>query len=380
MSNKQDYYDILGVSKDATDREIKKAYRKLAMKYHPDKTSGDKGSEEKFKKISEAYEVLSDSDKRAKYDRFGHSAFEGGAGGPGGGFGGAGFGDFDDIGDIFSSFFGGGRSSGRARRQVRHGEDLRYNLDITLEEAAKGVQKEIKYRRKEACSTCNGSGAKPGSDLETCSTCNGTGEVKQQTNSMFGQFVNVSTCSTCNGKGKVPNEKCSSCNGTGETKTTVTKKVKIPAGVETGQKVRISGGGNVGENGGNYGDLYIYINVKPHSIFTRRDNNIVCEVPISFTTATLGDEIEIPTLEKKTKIKIPAGTQNGKVFRLKGKGIPNLRGYGTGDELVKITVEVPTNLNKEQKELLKKFDEKMEEKNNSKIKSFLDKIAEKFKK
>lgn len=384
MSTSRDYYEVLGVSKEAAQPEIKKAYRKLAMKYHPDRTKGDKKMEEKFKKISEAYKVLSDENSRAKYDRYGHSAFENGTGG-GQGFGG-GFGGMDDI---INEFFGGGQGFGgfgsRSRGpRVRKGSDLRYVAELTLEEAAKGIEKEIKYKRKAACPTCNGTGAKPGARKKTCSKCNGTGEIKQVSNSLFGQFVNVVACDACNGKGEVPEEKCNKCNGSGVIKETVTKKVKIPAGVDNGQKIRISEGGEVGDNGSNYGDLYIFIRIKVHEIFERVDNNIICEVPISFATATLGGEIDVPTLEGKLKMKISAGTQTGKVFRLKDKGIKNVRGYGQGDQMVKINVEIPLDLTEDQKELLRKFDEEVQKNENSKSKSFWEKISkkmsEKFKK
>ncbi len=380
MSTNKDYYEMLEVSKDASQAEIKKAYRKLAMKYHPDRTKGDKKSEEKFKEVSGAYKVLSDENSRAKYDRFGHSAFENGAGA---GRSSQGFGGGMD--DIINEFFGGGQGfggfGGQSRTpRVRRGSDLRYTVELTLEEAAKGIEKEIKYKRKSACPICSGTGAKPGTRKKTCSKCNGTGEIKQVSNSLFGQFVNVVTCDACNGKGEVPEERCTKCHGTGIAKETITKKVKIPAGVDNGQKVRISDGGEVGDNGSNYGDLYLFIRVKQHEIFERSDNNIVCEVPISFATATLGGEIDIPTLDGKLKMKISAGTQTGKVFRLKEKGIKNVRGYGQGDQMVKINVEVPLDLTEEQKELLIKFDQEIQKNENSKSKNFWEKISEKFKK
>ncbi len=384
MAENKDYYGVLGVDKGANADEIKKAYRKLAMKYHPDRNPDNKDAEHKFKQISEAYAVLSDPEKRSKYDRFGSAAFEGGAGGAGG----FDFGNFDfsDIGDIFGSFFrdsGFGSSRGSARSRAMRGSDLRYNLELSLEEAAAGVEREIEYKRTATCSTCDGSGAKKGSNLKTCNHCNGNGEIKEVSRSLFGQFVNVSTCPYCNGKGKVPEEKCPDCNGLGLKKEKVKKKVKIPAGVDTDQRVRVPGYGEAGENGGPYGDLYIFIFVKPHEIFERIENNIICEVPISYATAALGGEVKVPTLGGETKIKVPAGTQNGKVFRLKDKGIPYARGYGKGDELVKILIEVPTDLNTKQKELLRQFNESLQEKNTSMMKMFVDKInnfKEKFKK
>ncbi len=388
MSDKRDYYEVLGVAKNATQDEIKKAYRKLAMQYHPDKNNGDKEAEGKFKEATEAYKILSDQTQREKYDKFGHSAFQGGPGGTGGfNFNFEDLGDvFADFGDVFGSFFGGGfgRTGGGTRgRREEKGADLRYNLEITLEEAAFGVEKEIEYTRKAKCGTCNGTGAKPGTKTKTCSACGGTGEVKTVTRSMFGQFVNVSTCKVCGGKGEIPEEKCGTCGGTGIEKERVKKKVKIPEGVDSGQRIKIRELGETGENGGEYGDLYIYIYVKPHEIFERIDNNIVCEVPISFATAAIGGEIDVPTIDGTVKMKIPHGTQNGKVFRLKEKGIPNPRGYGRGDELVKVIIEVPTNLTEKQKEILKEFDASLKENNNSMMKSFFEKIdqlAKKFKK
>ncbi|WP_307905008.1 molecular chaperone DnaJ [Haliovirga abyssi] len=379
--SKRDYYEILGVEKGASQDEIKKAYRKLAMKHHPDRNAGNSEAEEKFKEASEAYQILSDPEKRSKYDRFGSSAFDGNAGG--GGFNYNNFGDFGDLGDIFGSFFGGGFGGGRnsrSRSRARKGSDLRYNMEITLEESAEGVEKEVSYTREAKCSTCNGTGAEPGSKMKTCPKCNGTGEIKQISRSLFGQFENIEECDNCNGTGKVPEKKCHTCGGTGVVKEKVKKKVKIPAGIESGQRVRVSGFGEVGENGGPYGDLYIYVFIKEHEIFERVDNNIVCEMPISFTTATLGGEIEVPTLTGTIKMKIPSGTQTGKVFRLREKGIPYIRGYGKGDEMVKVIVEIPTNLSEKQKDLLKEFDSALHEKNNSMAKSFFDKIAKKFKK
>lgn len=390
MAENKDYYSTLGVEKTASADEIKKAYRKLAMQYHPDRNPDNPEAEKQFKKVSEAYAILSDPEKRTKYDQYGSAAFEGGAGGNGGfDFSNFDFGDLGDLGDIFGSFFGGGggfssRSSrGSTRSRARRGSDLRYNLEMTLEEAASGIEKEIEYSRTGSCSTCNGTGAKPGTKENTCPKCNGTGEIKEVSRSIFGQFVNVRTCDQCNGKGKVPEHKCPDCGGVGIKKEKVKKKIKIPAGVDNDQRVRVPGFGEAGENGGEYGDLYIFIYVKPHEIFERIENNIICEVPISFAIAALGGEIKVPTLEGETKIKVPAGTQNGKVFRLKDMGIPYTRGYGKGDQLVKIVIEVPTNLSSKQKEILKSFDESLHEKNNSMMESFLDKLntfKEKFKK
>lgn len=383
---KRDYYDVLGINKSASESEIKKAYRKAAMKYHPDKfasasDSEKKEAEDKFKEINEAYEILSDAQKKATYDQFGHAAFEnGGTGGFGqggfGGFGGQGF-SFDDLGDIFGDFFGGG-SRRNAGPRVKEGEDLRYNLDLTLEEVATGVEKEIKYKRKGKCKTCNGSGAEPGHNIKTCSKCNGSGHIRVQQRTIFGIQSVLSECDECHGTGKIPEKKCHSCNGTGVEKETEIRKVRIPAGVETGQRLVIRDGGNVGENGGVFGDLYIYINVKKHEIFERHGNDIYCQVPIGMTTAILGGEVEVPTLNGKTKIKIPEGTQNGKVFRLKEKGI-NYGGY-KGSEIIEIKIETPTNLTEKQKDILKEFDESLGNKNYKEGKSFKDKLKKFFSK
>lgn len=387
--SKRDFYEVLGIDKNASESEIKKAYRKLAMKYHPDKFSNasDKEKEEaehKFKEINDAYQVLSDSQKKAQYDRFGHAAFDntGGAGsgfgGFGGGFGGGGFGDFDDLGDIFSSFFGGGaRQSGR--RRATPGADLRYNVELTLEEAATGIEKEIKYYRKGKCKTCNGDGTEPGTSLKTCTKCGGRGRIEEVQRTMFGVFQNVVECPDCHGKGKIPETKCHSCGGSGIEKEKVVKTVKIPKGIDNGQRLRLSGMGDASQDGGENGDLYIYITIKEHKIFKRVESDIYCQLPISFATAALGGEVETPTLEGSIKIKIPAGTQNGKTFRLKEKGIANPRGFGKGDQLVEIVVEVPTNLSEKQKELLKNFDDSMNSKNQKKQKDFKDKIIEKIK-
>ena len=385
--SKKDYYDLLGVEKTASENDIKKAYRKLAMKYHPDKFSNasekeKKEAEEKFKEVNEAYQVLSDADKRAKYDRFGHAAFENGGGGAGGFGGFGGFEGFGNAEDIFSSFFGGGGGfggfGGGRQRGPEPGADLRVDVTLTLEEVAKGVEKEINYRRQAKCKTCNGTGAEPGSNLKTCDKCNGTGKIKVTQRTVFGNFQSVEECDKCKGKGKIPEKKCKSCNGTGLERETVKKTVKIPIGIEDGQRLRLSGMGDASTEGGPNGDLYIFIHVKEHDFFVRHGDDIICEIPITFAKAALGGEIDIPTLKGKKSIKIPVGTQNGKVFRLKGEGINNPRGYVPGDQLVKIIIEVPTNLTDDQQELLRKFDESLKDKNYKMNKSFIERFKDFF--
>lgn len=385
--SKKDYYDLLGVEKTASENDIKKAYRKLAMKYHPDKFSNasekeKKEAEEKFKEVNEAYQVLSDADKRAKYDRFGHAAFENGGGGAGGFGGFGGFEGFGNAEDIFSSFFGGGGGfggfGGGRQRGPEPGADLRVDVTLTLEEVAKGVEKEINYRRQAKCKTCNGTGAEPGSNLKTCDKCNGTGKIKVTQRTVFGNFQSVEECDKCKGKGKIPEKKCKTCNGTGLERETVKKTVKIPIGIEDGQRLRLSGMGDASTEGGPNGDLYIFIHVKEHDFFVRHGDDIICEIPITFAKAALGGEIDIPTLKGKKSIKIPAGTQNGKVFRLKGEGINNPRGYVPGDQLVKIIIEVPTNLTDDQQELLRKFDESLKDKNYKMNKSFIERFKDFF--
>lgn len=355
---KRDYYEVLGVSRDATEEEIKKAYRKLARKYHPDVNKDDKDAAEKFKEINEAYEVLKDPEKRARYDQFGHAGVGQGGFDPGN-FGG--FGDFGDFGgfgsDIFEDIFdifGGGFGRTRRRGPTR-GADLRYDLEITLEEAAFGVEKEVEIFRMESCKKCNGTGAKPGTMPKTCPTCGGSGQVRRVQNLGPMQFTNVTTCTNCGGRGNIIEEPCPKCNGRGQSKVGRKIKVKIPAGVDTGSQLRMSGEGEPGEMGGPPGDLYVVIRVKPHKLFVRQGDDLIYEVPISFVQAALGDEIEIPTLEEKVKLKIPEGTQPGTRFRLRSKGIPHIKGYGRGDLIVHVDVVIPKKLNEKQKELLVKF-------------------------
>ncbi|MGO3167790.1 molecular chaperone DnaJ [Senegalia sp. (in: firmicutes)] len=380
--SKRDYYEILGVGKNADEKEIKGAYRKLAKKYHPDLNPDDKESETKFKEASEAYEVLSNSEKRQRYDQFGHEGVNGqGAGGFGGGFSGQGF-DFGDIfGDVFGDIFGGGGggfSSGRRRNGPRKGADIKVALDISFKEAAFGVEKKIDIRRTEECSKCHGTGAKSDSDKKTCSTCNGEGQVKQAQNTPFGQFVNVKTCPTCDGTGEIISDPCTKCNGTGTEKKTKRITINVPAGVDTGSVIPLREEGEPGEKGGPRGDLYIYINVLPHEIFMRDGNDVILEFPITFVQATLGDEVEVPTLDGKVKYKINEGTQTGTVFRLKNKGIPSVRGYGRGDQYVKVVIEVPKNLNDDQKDILRKFAEETGETVHEQKKGFFDKVKDIF--
>ena len=366
---KQDYYELLGVSKSADEKEIKRAYKKLAMQYHPDRSKGDKAKEEKFKEIQEAYEVLSDKQKRANYDQYGHAAFEQGFG-AGGGFSGADFGDI--FGDMFGDIFGGG---GRGRQRVVRGDDLRYDLEITLEEAVKGTTKDIKIYTLAPCDSCHGSGAEAGSKVETCPQCHGSGRLRRQQ----GFFMTETVCPTCHGSGKKIEKPCKVCHGDGRVNKPKNLSVKIPAGVDTGNQLRLSGEGAAGENGAPAGDLYVVIHVKEHHIFERDGNNLYCEVPISFTMAALGGEIEVPTLDGRVKLKIPEETQTGKLFRMRGKGVTSRGGY-TGDLICRIVVETPVKLNEEQKALLRKLEESLEgqTKQRPKSSSFLDGVKRFF--
>lgn len=347
--SKRDYYEVLGVDKGAGEREIKKAYKKLAMKYHPDRTQGDKALEEKFKEIQEAYEVLTDAQKRAAYDQYGHAGVDPNRGGAGFG-GGADFGDI--FGDVFGDIFGGGR--GRQSR-ARQGADLRYNLEMTLEEAVRGKEVEIRVPTLVACEPCNGSGAKKGSSPKTCPTCHGNGQVQMRQ----GFFAVQQTCPTCSGRGKIISDPCNECHGQGRTEKTKTLSVKIPAGVDTGDRIRLSGEGEAGESGAPAGDLYVQVHVRDHDIFTRDGNNLYCEVPLSFTTAALGGELQVPTLDGKVKLKISPETQTGRMFRLRGKGVKSVRSGAIGDLLCKVVVETPVNLSSKQKDLLRELEESM---------------------
>ncbi|MBR0303209.1 MAG: molecular chaperone DnaJ [Clostridia bacterium] len=370
--NKRDYYEVLGLRKGAGEDDIKKAYRQLAKKYHPDMNPGDKDAEAKFKEVNEAYAVLSDPEKKAQYDQFGHAAFDGSAG-FGGGFGGAGFGDFGfDISDIFSSFFGGGTSS-RRRGAVR-GDDITVRVTLTFEEAAFGTKKEISYQKVQKCSECDGSGAAKGTSPKTCSVCGGTGQVKTQQRTPLGMMQSSRVCETCRGKGKVVETPCKKCRGSGFERVTKKLEVTIPAGIDDGQKILISGKGSDGEGGGRSGDLVIFVSVKRHDIFERDGSDIYCEVPITFADATLGAEIDIPTLEGKIKYTIPEGTQTGTVFTLRQKGIQNVNYKSRGNLYVTVVIEVPKNLNAEQKNLLSKFADSCGEKNYAKREKFFKKL------
>ena len=370
MEGKRDYYELLGVDRNAGGDEIKKAYRKQALKYHPDRNPGDKQAEEKFKAVSEAYQVISDPEKKAQYDRFGHAAFDGRSPlGPGFDF----TSGFEDVfGDIFGDFFGTG--TGRRRSQAQRGDDLRYNLDISFEEAAFGVEKKIKIPRHSSCDSCKGSGAKPGSSPRTCSTCRGRGQVNFQQG-----FFSVSrTCGQCRGRGSMISDPCPTCSGSTRIRKLHTLGVKIPAGVDTGSLLKLRGEGEGGSLGGPSGDLYVALQVKEHPIFARDGSEVICELPISFLQAALGAEIEVPTLGGKVKLKIPAGVQSGRIFRLKGKGIKDVHSYHQGDQHVRVLVETPTHLTVKQKELLKDFAAHGGEEVNPLSKGFFDKVRQIF--
>ena len=372
---KRDYYEVLGVQKGATDAEIKKAYRKMAKENHPDLHPGDKAAEARFKEINEAYEVLSDSEKKARYDQFGFAGVDPsyGGGGYGGGFDGS-F-DFGDLGDIFGSFFGGGfGGGGRARSGPQRGESLRTRLTITFEEAAFGCEKEVSIDRVEQCETCKGTGAAPGTSPETCPACGGSGQVQQRRQTPMGVFATTGPCPRCGGTGKIIASPCKDCGGSGQVRRRKTLKVTIPAGIDNGQIISLRGQGSAGKNGGPAGDLQIVITVQPHQLFRRDGADVYCNAPITFTQAVLGGEMEIPTIDGKVKYDIPEGTQTGSTFRLKGKGIPNVNGRGRGDQFVTVYIETPRNLNREQKEALKKFSSTLKENNYEERKSFFKKF------
>ncbi|WJW76458.1 molecular chaperone DnaJ [Thiohalobacter sp. IOR34] len=372
--SKRDYYEVLGLQKNASEAEIKKAFKRMAMKYHPDRNPDDAEAEEKFKEAKEAYEVLCDAQKRAAYDQFGHAGVDPSMGG-GGGFGGGGASFSDIFGDVFGDIFGGGRGGGQ---RVYRGADLRYNLELTLEEAVAGTTVKIRVPTLATCSMCGGSGASPGSNPETCTTCGGVGQVRMQQ----GFFSVQQTCPRCHGSGMMISDPCPKCHGQGRVRENKTLSVKVPAGVDTGDRIRLAGEGEAGENGGPPGDLYVQIRVKEHPIFKRDDNNLYCEVPISFVTAALGGELEVPTLEGRVVLKIPPETQSGKLFRLRGKGVKPVRGGPVGDLLCRVAVETPINLSAKQKELLREFQKTLDEKggghHNPQSHSWLDGVKKFF--
>ena len=374
MAKKRDYYEVLGLNRDASDEDIKKAYRKLAMKHHPDRNPDSKEAEDKFKEAKEAYEVLSEPEKRRAYDAYGHAGVNPQMGGMGAEA--AGFGGFAEaFGDIFSDIFGGGQ--GRGRSSVFRGADLRYNLEIALEQAARGTETKIRIPTMEPCETCHGSGAKPGTHPKTCDTCHGSGTVRLSQ----GFFSIQQTCPTCHGSGKMVTDPCATCRGAGRLKKHKTLAVKIPAGVDDGDRIRLSGEGEAGVNGGPPGDLYVVIHLKAHGVFQREGDDLHCEMPISFTHAAIGGEIEIPTLDGSAKIKVPAETQTGQVFRLRGKGIKGVRSTYPGDLLCEVVVETPVRLTDRQKELLRELEEINRadgDRHNPRAKSFMDKVREFF--
>ena len=366
--HKRDYFEILDVPRTASADDIKKAYRKCALSYHPDRNPGDKKAEEKFREATEAYQVLSDPQKRKVYEEYGHEGL--GSQGLGGDFYSGGFGDIFE--DIFEDFFGG--TTNRARQRARRGSDLQYNLEVSFQEAAFGTKKKLEMQREELCGTCKGDGAKPGTSRNTCPICHGSGQVLASS----GFFSISRSCGRCHGRGSFVDQPCSACRGLGRVSVMRSIEAKVPAGVDTGMRLRLTGEGEAGMNGGPRGDLYVDIFVKPHEFFTRDGENILCEVPISFTQATLGCEIQAPTLTGPVPLKIPAGTQSGKVFKLKGKGLASVRGQGSGDEEVTVVVETPTHLSEKQKELLKQFASMSEDKVNPMTHSFMTKVRKLF--
>lgn len=377
---KRDYYEVLGVSKGATEAELKKAFRQKAKEYHPDLHPGDAEAEKKFKEVNEAYEVLSDPQKKARYDQFGHAGVDPSYGG-GGGYGGygGGFSDMDiDLGDIFSSFFGGGGSRRANPNAPRQGSDVTATIFISFEEAAKGCKQTVDVPIVERCADCNGTGAKAGTAPRVCPNCRGTGQETRQQRTPFGIMSTQTTCSHCGGKGKFIDTPCSSCNGVGTVRKRRSVGINVPAGIDDGQTISISGKGNAGANGGPAGNLYVRVAVRPHPIFERDGFNLWCDLPITFVQATLGATVEVPTLDGKTEVEIKEGTQTGEILSLKGKGIPYLNGRGRGDIRFRITVEIPRNLTAEQKKLLREFEEQTGDKNYRERRSFFDKLKDLF--
>ncbi len=375
MADKRDYYEVLGVQKGASDDEIKKAYRKMSKKYHPDLNQGDKTAEEKFKEVNEAYQVLSDPEKKERYDRFGHAGVDPNFGAGGGGFNG-GFGGFD-FGDIFGDIFGGFGGFGGRRNGPRRGADIRQSIEINFNEAAFGCKKSINITKADTCEMCHGTGAKPGTQASTCSRCNGTGQVQTQQRTMLGYVTNVTTCPDCHGTGKIIKEPCRDCRGTGKVRRSKTIEINIPAGIDHGQTMQVSGQGEPGDRGGPNGDLLVTIRIRPHEIFKRDGNNVNVAMPVSFVQAALGATLKVPTIDGVVEYDIPEGTQSGTRFRLRGKGIPFVNGRGRGDQYVTVNVEVPKNLTSKQKELLRtEFDS---DGNYKQRKSFMDKMKDLFK-
>lgn len=383
MADKRDYYEVLGVAKGASDDEIKKAHRRLAKQYHPDLNRDNPEADEKFKELNEAYEVLSDKEKRAKYDQFGFAGVDpnyGAGQGFGGGFGG-GF-DMGDLGDLFGSFFGGGFGGGssRSRRNApQRGETVQQRIILSFEEAAFGCEREITINRTESCEECGGTGAEQGTSPETCSNCRGTGVVTQTQRTPLGMFQTQGACPNCRGTGKIIRKPCKKCNGAGRVRKSKTLKVNIPAGIDDGQSIQLRGQGSAGVNGGPAGDVIVTVGIRPHPIFTREGQDVICEIPISFTQAALGDTLQVPTIDGKVAYDIPEGTQTGKVFRLRGKGIQNVNGRGRGDQYVRVNIEVPTNLTHRQKELLREFENSTTDENQAQRKGFWDKVKDAFK-
>lgn len=370
----RDYYEVLGLEKGADEAAIKSAYRKLALKYHPDRNPDDAEAEANFKEASEAYEVLSDADKRAKYDQFGHAGVQGNFGQ--GGFDWSDFSHATDFQDIFGDLFGGGRRRSRGPSGPPKGRDLRIALELTLEEVALGVEKKINLNRQQACKVCDGGGAAPGSDTQTCGTCNGMGQVQQVSRSFFGQSVTVTACPTCSGEGKTVTDPCKECSGEGRVRDTASITVRIPAGVSTGNYIPLRGQGDVGPRGGPAGDCLVFIEELEHDQFTRQGNDILLRLPVTISQAALGDEVEVSTLHGAVKMKIPEGTQSARVFRLRGKGVPDVDGRGHGDELVEIMVWTPTNLSSEERALFEQLDEIRRSRTKQEGKGFLDRMFE----
>lgn len=380
MADKRDYYEVLEIQKGASDDEIKKAYRKLAKKYHPDLNPDNKEAEMKFKEVNEAYEVLSDKEKRARYDRFGFAGVDPSYGAGAASGGGSPFGQDIDLGDIFNSFFGGfggGRSQSSANAP-RRGADTEVSVTISFEEAAKGCKKEVSYQNIEVCKDCSGTGAQKGTSPKSCPACGGSGQVKISQRTPFGVIQTSRSCDRCKGRGKIIETPCRTCSGTGRVRTKRTVSVNIPAGINNDQVLNVGGHGNSGINGGPSGDLHVYINVRPHPIYERKGDDVWCEIPLTFAQAALGHEVTVPTLDGKVTYSVHEGTQPGDIFKLKGKGIPHLNTRGRGDQYVRVTIEVPKNLNQKQKDLIKEFDAAASEKNYQKRKGFFEKLKELF--